>query len=63
MQEENVNSRKYRGAGLGLAIAKGLVDLLGGIIWLESEPEEGSTFYFSVPNNTMTNQHKKTHTF
>jgi PAS domain S-box-containing protein len=52
-QVENGNTRKYRGAGIGLAIAKGLVDLLGGKIWLESEPGKGSTFYFSVPDKTI----------
>ena len=38
-----------QGAGLGLSISKGLVDLLGGKIWLESEYTKGTTFYFSLP--------------
>ena len=38
-----------QGAGLGLTIAKGLVDLFGGKIWLSSEPNSGSTFTFSIP--------------
>lgn len=41
-------TRKYGGAGLGLALAKHLTHLLGGRIWAESERDEGSTFHFTV---------------
>ena len=42
-------NRKTGGSGLGLSIAKGLVELMHGRIWFESEVEKGSTFYFTIP--------------
>ncbi|MBW8331751.1 MAG: PAS domain S-box protein [Prolixibacteraceae bacterium] len=44
-------NRKYGGNGLGLAITKNLVVLMGGKIWLESEEGKGSAFYFTLPVN------------
>ncbi len=50
---EDDKSRLYRGAGLGLAISKSLIELLEGEIWVESNPGEGSIFYFSIPKKEI----------
>ncbi|MFT6828511.1 MAG: PAS domain S-box-containing protein [Roseivirga sp.] len=43
------NNEKYTGTGIGLSITKRQVEFLGGKIWLESVPGEGTVFYFSIP--------------
>ena len=48
-QVEVTDTRNYPGAGLGLSIVKGLIALLDGRIWLESEPGVGTTFFFTIP--------------
>ena len=50
-QIETLSNKKYTGSGLSLSIAKNIVEWLGGKIYCESVPGQGSTFYFILPLN------------
>ena len=49
MQENYSRTRKYEGSGLGLSIANGIINLLGGKISLESELDRGTSVYITLP--------------
>lgn len=53
-QADSLTTRKYGGTGLGLTICQKLLNIMQGHIWLTSQPEKGSTFFFTIPFSSAT---------
>jgi len=58
IQADIMDTMARQGAGLGLSISKAYIEMLGGEIWVESEEDIGSTFYFTLPYNAVLKEKK-----
>ncbi len=60
---ENPLEAEAGGVGVGLAVARSLIEAHGGQMWVESEPGQGSTFYFTLPLSEQSGQVKDGHLY